>query len=230
MTGTLATANEAVNKPGQAWITLTSLQTLRPGVYLNDEAIITYMRLLNTRDKFCTTETETRPCHCFLTFLITTLLQSDNGQAAYNNVQNWSRHVPGKSLFLVDKIIFPINVNGNHWVCVLVSIHDRKIQYHDPLGGKGRIFLESPQLLMLFSLVPTYLSTYLFKVTYTTTAPHYLVTGLSPSLLGPQPTAPSKRTRLTVGSSSVRSLTASCEASHSISHNTNWWASGITLP
>jgi sentrin-specific protease 1 len=79
-------------------------------------------------------------------FVPRTLLQSDNGQAvnySYDNVQNWSRHVPGKSLFLLVKIIFPINVNGNHWVCVMVSIPDRKIQYHDSLGGKGRIFLES---------------------------------------------------------------------------------------
>jgi len=143
---TPATARTAVNKPGQEWITLISLHTLRPGTYLNDEAVSTYLRLLNTRDKIRTTATKTRPCHCFPTFLVTMLLQNDHGQApnySYDLVRRWSRHVPGKSLFLLDKIIFPINVNGNHWVCVMVSIPDRKIQYHDSLGGDGRIFLES---------------------------------------------------------------------------------------
>jgi Ulp1 family protease len=33
-------------------------------------------------------------------------------------------------------------VNGNHWVCVMVSIPEHKIQHHYSLGGNGRTFLE----------------------------------------------------------------------------------------
>ncbi len=47
------------------------------------------------------------------------------------------------NMFEAEKVYFLINANGNHWVCVVVSMKERMITYYDPLNGDGREYVEN---------------------------------------------------------------------------------------
>jgi sentrin-specific protease 1 len=48
----------------------------------------------------------------------------------------------GKSIFNLDKIFFPINLNNEHWVCAVAFMHKKRIQFYDSQGGDGIHYLE----------------------------------------------------------------------------------------
>jgi Ulp1 family protease len=65
-------------------LTLGKLESLRPGLWLNDECINSYMALLNTRDLTRATALGARRWYCYTTFFMTKLLQTGSpweGQA-----------------------------------------------------------------------------------------------------------------------------------------------------
>ena len=65
-----------------------------------------------------------------------------DGVYEYKNVKRWSKKVPGKDIFNLDKIFFPINVGRMHWVCAVAFIQEKRIQFYDSMGADGRAYLE----------------------------------------------------------------------------------------
>ena len=66
-----------------------------------------------------------------------------DGKYEYRNVKRWSKKAPGKDLFNLDKIIFPINEGNAHWVCAVAFMQEKRIQMYDPMGSKAGYYLEA---------------------------------------------------------------------------------------
>jgi sentrin-specific protease 1 len=66
-----------------------------------------------------------------------------DGQYEYRQVKRWSKLVPGKDLFALDKIFFPINQGFSHWICAVVFMKEKRIQMYDSLHGPGMPYLEA---------------------------------------------------------------------------------------
>jgi hypothetical protein len=95
-----------------------------------------------------------------------------DGEYEYNSVKTWSNNVPGtcflaflllclvrvataltilmvyhlfaeKDIFKLDKIVFPINIGKQHWVCAVIYMQEKRIQFFDSMGDDGTLYLES---------------------------------------------------------------------------------------
>ena len=111
-------------------VQLSSFKRLKPTVWLNDELIHFYMTCLANRDKQRSLASGCRRSHFFKSYFMTKFF--DYG---FSGVKRWSRNVPGRDIFALDKIIFPLNVGGLHWNCIVAFMQDNVIEYHDSLGG-----------------------------------------------------------------------------------------------
>jgi sentrin-specific protease 1 len=74
---------------------------------------------------------------------------NEAGEYNYDEMKRWSRSVPGKDMFKLHKIFFPINMGQMHWACVVVQMNEKIIQMYDSLdgngngNGKGKEYLET---------------------------------------------------------------------------------------
>ena len=130
------------------YITRQNMQTLRPGCWLSDEVIHFFLAMLAQRDQdLCAADPGRKRSHFFKSFFMTKLLNeghaTQSGVYEYRNVKRWSKKVPGKDIFNLDKIVFPINVNRSHWVCVVAFMQEKKIQFYDSMGDDGMEFLQA---------------------------------------------------------------------------------------
>jgi hypothetical protein len=142
--------NQVIAKSGADSVQRRSIQTLRPGVWLNDEVIHYFYEALTKRDKeMCQKDSSRKRCHFFKSFFITRLFDEGNsnpkleGKYDYNNVKRWSKKVPGKDIFNLDKIIFPINQCRMHWQCAVAFMQEKRIQMYDSMGSKSMHYLQS---------------------------------------------------------------------------------------
>ena len=118
-----------------------SIRKLQPRTWLNDEVIHYYLLMLSKRDEeICKAKDGKKRSHFFKSFFITKLLD-ENGYT-YKNVKRWSKKVPGKDIFNLDKIIIPVNISGMHWSLLTVFVQKKKIQFFDSMGGDGTRYLE----------------------------------------------------------------------------------------
>lgn len=53
----------------------------------------------------------------------------------YQRVRKWPRRA-GVDVFLLDKVILPLNVNNTHWILAVVNLKARQLEYFDSLGGR----------------------------------------------------------------------------------------------
>jgi len=113
-----------------------SLRRLRPGVWLNDEVIHYFLLMLARRDQELCKSLNRKRSHFFKSFFVTKLL--DERGYCYANVKRWSKKVPGKDIFQLDKIICPVNVANSHWTCAVIFVQEKRIQFYDSMGGTGR--------------------------------------------------------------------------------------------
>jgi Ulp1 family protease len=127
-----------------------SMRRLQPGQWLNDEVIHYFLIMLAKRDEGLAKQDPSRSrCHFFKSFFITKLLNEGHadpevdGTYEYRNVKRWSKKVPGKDLFKLNKIFFPINVGGAHWICVVAFMLEKRIETFDSLGGSGTMYMEA---------------------------------------------------------------------------------------
>jgi Ulp1 family protease len=127
-----------------------SLRRLLPNTWLNDEVIHYFLVVLTKRDEeMCAKDPSRRRCHFFKSFFMTKLLNEGHhdpkmdGKYDYKNVKRWSKKVPGKDIFKLDKIVFPINQGSMHWVCVVAYMQEKRIQFYDSLGGAGKHYLQA---------------------------------------------------------------------------------------
>jgi sentrin-specific protease 1 len=106
--------------------------------WLNDEIISFFLIMLAKRDEELCKQSPSRKRSLFFnSFFMTKLLNvghsdpSLDGTYQYKNVKRWSKKAPGKDLFNLDKVIFPINENGMHWVCAVAFMQEKRIQFYD---------------------------------------------------------------------------------------------------
>jgi sentrin-specific protease 1 len=120
-----------------------SMQTLRPGIWLNDEVINYFLKnCLKNRDiKKCAKEQGRRRSHFFNSFFVQSMFDEKNRNRKlrrrynYENVKKWSKKVPGKDIFNLKYIFCPINVNKTHWTVAVIFMEDKRIQYYDSFGN-----------------------------------------------------------------------------------------------
>lgn len=142
------TGNEVLQQEGTDSVNRASMRTLQPGQWLNDEVISLFFVMLGKRDEeLCRADPNKKRCHFFKSFFMTKLINVGHaeldGVYEYRNVKRWSKKVPGKDIFKLDKIFFPINVSGMHWVCAIAFMQEKRIQFYDSMGADGMLYLES---------------------------------------------------------------------------------------
>jgi sentrin-specific protease 1 len=139
---------EVIARCGPDTVQRKSIRTLQPGQWLNDEVIHYFLLMLAKRDEeMCKNDPSRKISHFFKSFFITKLLNEGNpscdGVYEYKNVKRWSKRIPGKDIFNLDKIIFPINVAGQHWICAVIFVQEKRIQIYDSFGSEGRRYLDA---------------------------------------------------------------------------------------
>lgn len=130
--------NEVVHAIGSDSVQRGSMSRLKPCTWLNDEVIHYYLCvLLSKRDEeMCKLDPSLKRSHFFKSFFMTKLLLSED-------MYGWSNHVPGKDIFNLDKIFFPVNQGETHWICAVVFMQEKRIQMYDSCGGPGMHYLEN---------------------------------------------------------------------------------------
>ena len=122
-------------KGGGDQVSRHSILTLRPKTWLNDEVIHYFCQLLSYRDEaICASNKQSKRSHFFKSFFMTKLLDQD-GTYQYNNVKRWSKRVPGKDIFNLNKIFFPVNIGSMHWTLAVIHMTERKISFYDSMSG-----------------------------------------------------------------------------------------------
>jgi Ulp1 family protease len=66
------------------------------------------------------------------------------GRYNYEKKSRWEKKAPGNNIFNLKNIYIPININHQHWACIVVYMEEKQIQYYDSLNGvgKGHPYLE----------------------------------------------------------------------------------------
>lgn len=112
-------SNPRISNRFKLSIYLKDLQTLAPTKWLNSSVIEYFLKVI---------EDENPRIVSFSPFFITKLSES-----GYTSVKRWMKMKKKNINADVDKILVPINVNGNHWVCAMVDLQKDKIFYLDSL-------------------------------------------------------------------------------------------------
>ena len=141
---------EILAKQGADSVQRGSMQTLRPGQWLNNEVINYFLKnCLARRDKkMCARDTGRRRSNFFNSFFVQTMFNKKNdnpklrGRYNYKNVKSWSKKVPGEDIFNLKYILCPINLDNKHWRPAVIFMEDKRIQYYDSMGGTDRSKLE----------------------------------------------------------------------------------------
>jgi hypothetical protein len=144
-------SNEVIVKyDGANSVQRGSFQTLQPGQWLNDEVIHSFLKLLTRRDEgMCRRDPSRKRSHFFKSFFITNLLNDGicnpdlDGKYSYLKMGRYSKKVPGRDIFNLNKIFFPINEGRMHWVCLVAFMKEKRIQMYDSMGSNGMHYLES---------------------------------------------------------------------------------------
>ncbi|KAL7427955.1 hypothetical protein ACHAXH_002583 [Discostella pseudostelligera] len=128
----------------------SSMQTLNPGQWLNDEIINYFLKncLAKRDEKLCAKQPGRKRSHFFNSFFVQTMFDDKNNNRAlrgkynYKNVKRWSKKVPGKDIFKLKYILCPINLDNMHWTSAVIFMEEKRIQYYDSLGGTDMLKLE----------------------------------------------------------------------------------------
>lgn len=140
--------DEIIAQAGTDSVQRKSMKTLKPGMWLNDEIIHYFYLMLSKRDEeLCRNDPSRKRSHFFKSFFITKLLNEGNtscdGKYEYRNVKRWSKKVPGKDIFDLDKILFPINMGNMHWICAAIFMKKKRIEIFDSMGSDGNRYLDA---------------------------------------------------------------------------------------
>lgn len=112
--------------------------SLRDGNWLDDVCIDFYLALLQRRQR--NPEYSGLRCHFFSAFFYAGLVHS--GKYQFNAVSSWTDQLQ-YSLFNMDRLILPVNLENKHWALVVVYIAERKLEYLDSLGYDGNIIMSN---------------------------------------------------------------------------------------
>jgi Ulp1 family protease len=65
------------------------------------------------------------------------------GTYNYGNVSRWARKLSGKDIFNLNNIFVPININNQHWTCIVIFMKEKWIQYYDSYTvGAGKSHMD----------------------------------------------------------------------------------------
>jgi Ulp1 family protease len=66
------------------------------------------------------------------------------GMYSYENVSRWLKKLPGEDIFNLKKIFIPINIENQHWTCIVIFMKEKQIQYYDSnFSGTGKSHMDS---------------------------------------------------------------------------------------
>eukprot|EP00752_Nemacystus_decipiens_P018302 g16418.t1 len=110
-----------------------SMRTLCHGEWLGDEVINLYMKSIQARNRVAVASGQQVPkCGMMSTFFYTQL--SDDGRGyRYQGVKRFLKKAK-IDLFDLDKFMFPVNVNRNHWTLAVINFRLRRLEYYDSMG------------------------------------------------------------------------------------------------
>ena len=126
---------------GSDSVSHASMHRLCPGCWLNDEVVNFFLKIcLNKQDvTLCDRHGGRKRSHAFCLFFMRNLFgemlhdKEQHGTYKYENIARWSRKVPGGN------ILFPININDEHWTLAVVFMKERCIQYYDSLPDGNKV-------------------------------------------------------------------------------------------
>ncbi len=53
------------------------------------------------------------------------------GTYNYGNVSRWSKKLVEKDIFNLKKIFIPISIENQHWMCIVIFMKEKRIQYYE---------------------------------------------------------------------------------------------------
>lgn len=110
-------------------MTVEKYAVLHSTRWLNDEIISFFVCMMQELDNWqCSIDKSRRPSYFWSSFFRTNLREA--GKYSYHRVKRWTKKI---DVFALDKIFFPINVKGVHWVLAVMCMQERTITYYDSL-------------------------------------------------------------------------------------------------
>lgn len=115
------------------------IKTLKPGTWLNDEIINTYMDMLNERDTLLSSKFPDRKAsHFFKTYIMSNLGTGE--KYSFERVQKYESKI---NIFELRRLYFPINIKDTHWTLAVVDMDAKQIHYYDSMNKGGHIYMNS---------------------------------------------------------------------------------------
>ena len=111
-------------------VTSHSMRTLQPLVWLNDEVINFYFKLLLAREGG-SKDADMPTCHFMQTCFYPKLAEQSKGYC-YTDIKRWTKQT---DIFTKDLVIVPIHCHGNHWTLAVVNVKKRRFEYYDSRYG-----------------------------------------------------------------------------------------------
>lgn len=111
-------------------LTRQQVECLLPGVWLNDEVINFYYKLLQDR---CHSAKGRRKCW-FPNSFFWPKLSSNTNAYSYKEVRRWT--VKAKiNIFELDYVIFPMNIGDMHWAMGAIDLRAKGFRYFDSMSA-----------------------------------------------------------------------------------------------
>jgi Ulp1 family protease len=64
------------------------------------------------------------------------------GKYNHKRVSKWSKYLPGGDIFNLRKLFIPINEKKQHWMCIVIFMKEKRIQYYDTCSvGAGNMYM-----------------------------------------------------------------------------------------
>ena len=106
-------------------VTRSSMRTLRPGNWLNDEVINVFIELLRKH-----IEATNLP----KIYITSTLLYAKLVCRGYqfSRVARWTKNCDFRQ---IRRVIIPLHIHGNHWVVAIIDLMLHTFEYYDSLAG-----------------------------------------------------------------------------------------------
>ena len=115
----------------------SDVDRLLPEKFLNNPIVSSFMHISNDCNFqffFARGRQEAILC-CNLLLIL--LLMGDNDGYNFNKVCIKSLHVPGRNIFSLLCLFFPVYISPNHCALLVAHIPDKKIKYYDSMENNG---------------------------------------------------------------------------------------------
>lgn len=135
--------DEKIAYAGRKSISFLEMSSLRPGKWLDDVVIDSFFKILaDLNYQMCPNGSSRTSLYIYGSYFITQLLSLGkyNFEPRYNHdvVKTYSKHVPSKDIFLLEKLIFPIHLpttekekTRNHWILGAIYFKEQQIVFFD---------------------------------------------------------------------------------------------------